>query len=106
MVFSIVRNTIGSHLRIPNTPGPRDVQITGYKAEYFHLMHSNNSEKVHRSRKKMTCELDPSVVSFLPGLALMKTTFEINAHTFIFQVGRPTFESARKLAPSHPCRQM
>ena len=30
----------------------------------------------------LTCELDPSVVSFLPGLALMKTTVFINAHTF------------------------
>ena len=32
------------------------------------------SEKAHRSRKKVTCELDPSVVSLLRGLALMKTT--------------------------------
>ena len=46
--------------------------------------------KVHRSRKKITCEPDPSVVSFLSGLALMKTTVLESMHThFIFQVGHP-----------------
>ena len=30
--------------------------------------------KVHQSWKKMTCKPNPSVVSFLPWLALMKTT--------------------------------
>ena len=41
--------------------------------------------------KENPCELDLSVVSFLPGLALMKTghCFGINAHTFLFQVGNP-----------------
>ena len=40
----------------------------------YHFSGLITSGKVHCFRKKLTCEPDPSVVSFLPGLALMKTT--------------------------------
>ena len=42
-------------------------------------------------RIKLTCESDPSMLFFLPGLAVMKNhCFGINAHTFICQVGHPS----------------
>ena len=50
----------------------------------YHFAGLTTSGKVHCFRIKLTFEPDPSVVFFLPGLALIKTTVLESMRTFSY----------------------
>ena len=50
----------------------------------YHFVGLTTSEKVHCFRIKLTFEPDSSVVSFLPGLALIKSTVLESMHTLSY----------------------
>ena len=65
-----------------------------------HFLGFTTSGKVHCFLIKLTCEPDPSVVLFLPGLALIKTTVLESMHTLdYFRLdGRPYWKTLGDLS--------
>ena len=66
-----------------------------------HFSELTTSGKVHQSRIKLTRKPDPSVVSFSPGLALMKTTvLESMRKLSYFRLDTLTLVSSLQASPT------